>query len=118
MQINSHGHAFLSVALFVCKTTMKPYAEQFYKSIQWRNCRSEYMKKAKGLCEDCLKENKITPAEEVHHIKPITPFNVNDPEITLNFSNLVALCRECHRKRHGARERRYTIDEYGRVMPK
>ena len=65
-----------------------------------------------------MKEGKINPAEEVHHIKFITPQNITDPNITLNYSNLVALCRECHKKRHGARQRRYTIDEYGRVTPR
>jgi len=97
---------------------MKPYAESFYKSIAWQNCRNAYMKKVGGLCEDCLKENKITPAEEVHHIKFITPQNVNDPRITLNDQNLVALCREHHRRRHGEKEKRYTVDEWGRVTMK
>lgn len=74
------------------------------------------MKKAKGLCEDCYKEGKVTPAEEVHHIKFLTPENINDPNITLNYDNLVALCRECHRKRHG-KQKRYKIDQWGRVTP-
>lgn len=76
------------------------------------------MKRSAGLCEDCLKGNRYTPAEEVHHIIELTPENINDPNITLNPSNLVALCRECHRKRHGARERRFDVDEYGRVTPR
>ena len=65
-----------------------------------------------------MKEGKINPAEEVHHIKFITPNNINDPSITLNWNNLVALCREHHRARHGARQRRYEVDEWGRVTPK
>ena len=97
---------------------MKKYAEAFYKSTALKNCRDTYMKMAGGLCEDCYKEGKVVPAEEVHHIKHITPNNINDPTITLNYGNMVALCRECHRKRHGARETRYSIDEYGRVTPK
>lgn len=97
---------------------MKPYAERFYKSIQWVNCRNSYMKSVGGLCEDCYRKGKITPAEEVHHIKFITPQNINDPNITLNWKNLVALCRECHKKRHGTIERRYDIDEWGRVTTK
>lgn len=97
---------------------MKKYAESFYKSIAWQNCRNAYIKKVGGLCEDCLKENKITPAEEVHHLVPISPSNISDPNITLNFKNLCALCREHHRRRHGEKERRYTIDEQGRVIPR
>ena len=95
---------------------MKQYAEQFYKSTTWQNCRDAYMRKAKGLCEDCLKKGLIVAAEEVHHITFITPDNINDPNITLNQSNLVALCRDCHRKRHG-NKKRYQIDQWGRVKP-
>lgn len=76
------------------------------------------MKSVGGLCEDCMKEGRVTAAEEVHHIKFITPENINDPNVTLNWNNLVALCRECHRKRHGARQRRYDVDEWGRVTTK
>ena len=96
---------------------MKTYAEQFYKSITWQNCRNAYIKKVGGLCEECLKYGKIAPAEEVHHIKHISPDNINDPNITLNPDNLIALCRECHRKAHG-NQKRYTIDEQGRVRPR
>ena len=74
------------------------------------------MKSVQGLCEDCMKEGKIVPAEEVHHIKPITPYTINDPNVTLNWDNLVALCREHHRQRHNGRPKpRYAIDEKGRV---
>ena len=68
------------------------------------------------LCQDCLRKGKYTPAEEVHHILELTPDNINDPEVTLNPDNLVALCRECHKQRHGAHERRYKVDEFGRVI--
>ena len=75
------------------------------------------MSKARGLCEDCLKKNKVTPAEEVHHIVELNPTNITDPSITLSFGNLCALCHDCHMKRHHKHEKRYTIDEYGRVTP-
>ena len=97
---------------------MKQFAEIFYKSTTWQNCREAVMRQAQGLCQDCLKEGKVVPAKEVHHIIPITARNIHDPRITLNGENLVALCRECHRKRHGARQRRYEVDEYGRVKAK
>lgn len=96
---------------------MKPYAEQFYKSKQWQDCRNSYMKKVGGLCELCMKEGKITPAEEVHHKVHLNPQNINDPTVALNYDNLIALCREHHRQEHGARKRRYKIDEWGRVTP-
>lgn len=103
--------------LFRLLTTMKKYAEAFYKSPQWKRCRENYIRSVGGLCEDCYKEGKITPAEEVHHKIFITPQNIVDPGITLNPSNLVALCRECHKRRHGASQPRVQVDEWGRVIP-
>ena len=75
------------------------------------------MKKSQGLCQDCLKKNRVNPAEEVHHIIELTPFNISDPSISLSENNLVALCHDCHMKRHHSHERRFMVDEYGRVIP-
>ena len=97
---------------------MKKFAESFYKSSAWQACRDTAIRRDRFLCVDCLKRGLHTPAEEVHHIIPITPENINDPEITLNLDNLVSVCRECHKARHGARSRRYRVDEYGRVTIK
>ena len=97
---------------------MKKYAEKFYSSIEWQRCRDLYKNTVGGICEDCLEHGLFTPAEIVHHIQPITKENINDPEITLNPKNLRCLCRECHAKAHGARSRRYILDELGRVSVK
>ena len=96
---------------------MKPWAESFYKSTAWKNCRNSYMKMKGGLCEDCYRQGKIIPAEEVHHIKELTRQNITDPSITLSYDNLAALCHDCHMKRHHPQERRYKVDEWGRVIP-
>ena len=96
---------------------MKSYAETFYKSQAWKNCRNAYFRKVGGLCEECYKKGKIVPAEEIHHKIHLNPQNIHDPSITLNNDNLVALCRECHRKMHG-NQKRYDIDQYGRVTPR
>ena len=50
----------------------------------------------------------------MHHKIPLTPENVTDPEITLNWDNLMLLCRECHAAVHKP-QKRYTVDELGRV---
>ena len=97
---------------------MKKYAEKFYSSVEWQRCRDLYKQSVGGLCEDCLEHGVFTLAEIVHHVKPITKQNIHDPSITLNPANLRALCRECHAKAHGARDRRYNIDEMGRVSAK
>lgn len=91
----------------------------FYSSIAWQKCREAYKKKTNYLCEECLKNGIITPAEEVHHIKKITRRNVKDPNITLNFANLQSLCKKHHLEKHDRFAfRRYTIDEFGHVTPK
>ena len=113
-----HESSHSSGAAFVLQGNMKDYATTFYSSKAWKQCRAAYMEKVGGLCEDCLAKGIYTPAELVHHIKEITPENINDPAVTLNWSNLRAVCRECHAAAHGARVRRYKIDELGRVKAK
>ena len=97
---------------------MTHWAGFFYSSIQWQHTRDYIFRRDKGLCQDCLDKGRITPAEEVHHIIPITPENITDPSVTLNEENLISLCKECHKARHGARDYRYTVDEFGRCTIK
>lgn len=94
---------------------MQSWAEQFYKSQAWKHTRDVAMKRDAYLCVDCMASGRITPAEEVHHIIPLSPDNIHDTSITLSLENLVSLCRECHKARHGARQHRYKVDELGRV---
>ena len=98
---------------------MKPFAEKFYKSTNWQTCREAYARSVKYLCEDCLGNGLIVPGEIVHHVTEITPENIDDPEITMNFNNLRMVCRDCHAKHHGAKQgQRYTILSDGTVIPK
>lgn len=94
---------------------MKDFARGFYRTKAWQNVREYVMSRDARLCQDCLKHGRITTAEEVHHIIPLDKVNIKDPEIALNPDNLVSLCRECHKIRHGAHERRYAVDDFGRV---
>lgn len=96
---------------------MKDFERKFYGRISWKNCRAFVWSRDRGLCVDCLKAGRYTAAEEVHHIVELTPENVDQPEISLNPDNLVSLCRRCHRARHSKNERRYTVDDFGRVTP-
>jgi len=97
---------------------VKPWSEFFYKSKQWQHTREYVMKRDNYLCQDCLAKGIQTPAEEVHHIIELTPENIDDQSISLNPDNLVSLCRECHRARHDHQQRRYEVDELGRVKIK
>ena len=96
---------------------MKEYAETFYKSKTWQMTRKAYLSKAGQLCEECLRKGIISPATEVHHKIHITPNNISDPNITLNWDNLEALCHKCHMNRHKKDTMRYSTDKYGRVSP-
>ena len=78
--------------------------EEFYSRKQWQECRNLYMKYRNHLCERCLKAGRVTPADIVHHKKYLTPENYRDPEISLNFDNLEALCKECHNREHFKKE--------------
>ena len=95
----------------------RQFAEGFYKSQRWRDCRAAYAASKGHLCERCLAKGIISTGEIVHHKKYITPDNIGDPMITLNWDNLELVCRECHAKEHQGVKKRYTVDEVGRVSP-
>lgn len=97
---------------------MRDFAKPFYKSQAWLHCRFAYAKSRGGLCENCLAKGIYRPGEIVHHLIHITPENVTDPNVTLNWDNLVLLCRDCHGEAHQTVERRYKVDELGRVSAK
>lgn len=96
----------------------RDFSKAFYNSVVWQSCRAAYLEHVGGLCEDCLARGIYTPAEIVHHIEPLTPENINDMNTALGFNNLRALCRECHARAHGAKPRRFSLDELGRVSPR
>lgn len=76
---------------------MKEYAEDFYKSQAWINCRKAFIQSLSSkLCNRCHN----SPGKIVHHKKHITPDNIRDPMITLNFDNLEYLCQDCHNQEH------------------
>jgi len=55
----------------------------------WRRIRDQQLAKY-PLCEQCEKAGKITPAREVHHIKPLSKGGTNESD------NLMSLCTSCH----------------------
>lgn len=71
-------------------------ARAFYKSRTWQACRSIALARDNYLCQECLKQGKITPYDVVHHIKPRKEY----PELALDADNLVCLCHTCHNKQH------------------
>lgn len=97
---------------------MREFAESFYKSKAWQDCRAAYVKRVGGLCERCLARGMYVPGVIVHHKTHITPNNINDPSVTLNPDNLELLCRDCHGIEHRGFERRWKVDETGRIEAK
>jgi HNH endonuclease. len=69
-------------------------AAAFYKSVEWERARQQALFKYWGLCQNCLKNKKITPADMVHHIKPVR----SHWELRLRLDNLIPLCHSCHNK--------------------
>ena len=55
----------------------------------WKKIRAHYIQ-AHPLCEQCVIDNRLTPAEEVHHILPLANGGTHDDD------NLMALCKSCH----------------------
>lgn len=95
---------------------MKPWAEAFYKSRAWQDCRDGYARRRGYLCESCLAKGIYRPGEIVHHKVPLTKENIHDPEIALSWDNLELLCRDCHAERHNKTKRRYHIGNDGEVV--
>lgn len=96
---------------------MRSIPKSFYDSAAWQACRTTYLQQH-PFCEDCLAAGRYTRAEHVHHIIWLNEGNYQNPEISLNWKNLRAVCIDCHNREHARRrQRRYRVDESGRVAP-
>ena len=80
-------------------TASREMRRKAYNNTEWRKLRDTYIKEH-PLCEDCLNEGKVVPAEDVHHIR--SPFQNGEcnKALLLDYNNLMALCKQCHNKRH------------------
>jgi len=73
----------------------KEFAIKFYKSKAWLQCRGGFIQSVYGLCNRCE-----SPGFIVHHKILLTPNNINNVEVTLNWNELEYLCIDCHNKEH------------------
>ena len=92
----------------------KSFSRKFYNTQAWVKTAKAFKQSKFGLCEKCGK-----PGEEVHHIIALTPDNINDPNITLNWNNLMLLCRSCHElieEKAKATRDGIKFDEFGQVV--
>ena len=100
----------------------RDFAKAFYNSKEWQMVRESVLRRDNFLCIHCGR-----PAEEVHHIKHLSPDNIMNPAVTLNMDNLVSLCRDCHFEAHrgehasGRKSKdeapEYIFDENGQLIP-
>lgn len=60
----------------------------------WQKLRRQmgFTETTRPLCADCEENDRVTPAEHIHHKVKI----VVDPSKRLDPSNLVCLCSKCH----------------------
>ncbi len=80
----------------------KTWAQSFYRSKAWQECRAAYIESVHGLCERCQTKGILKPGKIVHHTCYLTPGNIKDPSVSLNFDNLEYLCQDCHNEEHHA----------------
>ena len=78
------------------KTHQRPSAGERGYDSRWRK-RSKLFLKAHPLCEECLEQNKLTPATVVDHIVP----HRGDPVLMWDESNWRVLCKRCHDRKTG-----------------
>ena len=69
--------------------------EAFYHSTAWKKCKLAYKSLRNYTCERCGRPGWI-----VHHKTPLTIENINNPSISLDFSNLELVCLSCHDAEH------------------
>ena len=66
----------------------------------WKRIRDSYASEH-PFCEQCYKQGKLVPVEQVHHIKPLAEGGTHER------SNLISLCASCHAKIHAERGDRW-----------
>jgi len=72
----------------------------------WRKL-SERYRTVNPLCERCIENDKVTPAEHVHHKIKI----VDAPQLRLSWDNLMSVCVACHNELEGRNARGYLCKE-------
>ena len=92
------------------------FANAFYGSGAWKRCRREFAKARGNMCERCYRKGLVVVGTrerplEVHHKIRLTPENIGDPDITLNWDNMELLCRAVSRGNHAE------LGQHGAALP-
>lgn len=88
--------------------------KSFYKTAVWINKREDILKRDNYECQRCKKLGKLTIDQdvilEIHHIKHLEDY----PELALEDSNLITVCKSCHNFYH----KRFEYSEKNKVNVK
>lgn len=68
----------------------------FYHSQAWLRTREAVLARDNHLCQRCLRQGYVTPANTVHHIEELE----EAPERALDIDNLESVCPACHNLLH------------------
>lgn len=102
-------------------TDMRNLRQKAYQNTKWRKMRDTYMHEH-PLCEECLKQGKVTPAEDIHHKR--SPFQKGEVNwnLLLDYNNLEAVCKTCHATIHnnqnGVKTQAQIIEDLDNLMKK
>ena len=96
----------------------KAFSDKFYHSKKWKNIRAFVLQRDFYMCQIC----KIPNSNTVHHIKELTPTNIDNASISINPDNLVTLCNRCHnlihdKYKYNEDSKRYIFNAEGNVIP-
>ena len=69
---------------------------KFYQSKPWRSLRIEALERDHYECQECKRQGRVGPAQNVHHIKEVK----THPHLALDLNNVEAVCVNCHNKEH------------------
>lgn len=90
----------------------REFAKAFYNSAAWRKTSRAFAASKFYTCERCGRPGSI-----VHHKKKLTPSNIGDVDVSLNWNNFMLLCQECHNAIHAQQsERKPVFDEQGNLI--
>lgn len=81
------------------RTSRDPELRAFYSSGRWTKL-SKLKRELTPLCELCTAEGLVTPADMVHHTKPVRE-SMSD---ALVLELLQSLCNACHARTHAQRD--------------
>jgi 5-methylcytosine-specific restriction protein A len=81
--------------------------KKLYNSSRWQDLR-RYVLNKQPLCVECLKNNRITPATVVDHIKP----HKGNKDLFYDINNLQSMCKSCHDRKTAKEDGRWKRKVY------